>query len=114
MNWYLKVLKDYAAFEGRASRSEFWYFTLFHFIALIVLVMVDGVLANLIGLPFLTILYALGTFIPSIAVFVRRLHDAGYSGWWYLLNLLIPIPLIFCFFDSQPGTNKYGANPKGV
>lgn len=117
MNWYISVLKQYAAFEGRASRSEFWYFNLFHVIAFIVLSIVDGILASLIGLPILTVLYALGTLIPSIAVAIRRLHDTGRSGWWYLLGL-VPflglLLLVFFVFDSQPGENQYGANPKGV
>lgn len=118
MNWYLKVLKNYAIFEGRASRSEFWFFTLFHLIAFILASVLDGLLAGITsGLPIFTLLYAIGTLIPSVAVAIRRLHDIGRTGWWYLLSLVPLIGLVllvFFVFDSQPGSNQYGANPKGV
>lgn len=118
MSWYMTVLKRYAEFEGRASRSEFWYFTLFNIIAFVVAGILDGVLAGLFGgMPVLTVIYALGTLIPSIAVAIRRLHDTGRSGWWYLLGLVPLLGLVlivFFVFDSQPGENQYGANPKGV
>jgi uncharacterized membrane protein YhaH (DUF805 family) len=60
-------------------------------------------------------LFNLAVFIPGIAVAVRRLHDTGRSGWWYLLVFTIIgiIPLIIWFAsDSQPGTNQWGPNPK--
>ena len=75
MNWYLDVLKNYAVFQGRARRSEFWYFTLFHFIAIVVLSVIDGVL----GIALLSSIYVLATLIPSLAVAVRRFHDTGRS-----------------------------------
>ena len=61
-------------------------------------------------------LYSLLVLIPSIAVGVRRLHDTNRSGWWFVI-LLIPIIgvlvfLVFMCLDSQPGTNRFGANPK--
>jgi uncharacterized membrane protein YhaH (DUF805 family) len=68
-------------------------------------------------LYFLTYVYSLAIFIPSLAVCVRRLHDIGRSGWWYLIGLIPVIGWIllivwFCT-DSQPGANKWGPNPKG-
>ena len=60
---------------------------------------------------------SIALFIPSIAVGIRRLHDIGKSGWWYLLILLPLVNLVLIYFfilDSQPGENQYGPNPKGV
>ena len=61
-------------------------------------------------------LYSLLILIPSIAVVVRRLHDTDRSGWWILISLipLIGVIVLFVFIclDSQPGTNRFGANPK--
>jgi uncharacterized membrane protein YhaH (DUF805 family) len=60
----------------------------------------------------------LASFIPSIALGVRRLHDIGYSGWWLLIGF-VPfvggiLLLVFALMDSQPGTNRYGPNPKEI
>lgn len=118
MDWYLKVLKDYAVFSGRARRREYWWFVLINCIISLVLAMVqhtlDWTFNNGEGL--LTILYSLAVLIPSIAVLVRRLHDIGRSGWWALIGL-IPfigwlVLLVFTLSDSQSGRNAYGANPK--
>jgi len=114
MNWYLAVLKNYAGFEGRAHRTEYWMFALFNFLISLVIALIEGMLN--IGQT-LGILYALAVLIPSLAVTARRLHDTGRSGWMILICL---IPIIGCIWllvlaclDSQPGTNQYGPNPKG-
>lgn len=111
MNWFMQALKNYAAFEGRARRKEFWFFMLFFIILSIIAAVIDGV----IGLPILSIVVFLGLVLPSISVSIRRLHDTGRSGWWYLLSL-IPIVglvlIVFFCFDSQAETNAYGPNPK--
>ena len=112
MNWYLKCLNQYADFEGRARRKEYWMFVLFN--ALISIV-VEGI-GYVFGLDFLVSLYALAVFIPVLAVSIRRLHDIGKSGWWYLIGL-IPligwiILLVYYCTDSEPYDNKWGANPK--
>ena len=119
MNWYLEVLKKYAVFEGRARRTEYWMFILFHFIISFVLSLIDNVAGLMIaeGAGVLSTLYGLAVIVPGIAVAVRRLHDTGRSGWWYLLVLtcvgIIPL-IIFLCMDSQPGSNQYGDNPKGL
>jgi uncharacterized membrane protein YhaH (DUF805 family) len=115
MEWFLKALRQYADFSGRARRKEYWMFTLFYLIIYIVLIGIDS-LINVTGV--LSILFALGMLVPSLSVTVRRLHDIGKSGWFFLL-LLIPIVgpiamLVFTCQDSQPGTNEYGPNPKDV
>lgn len=113
MEWYLKVLKQYVDFQGRARRTEYWMFTLFSFLAAVIL----GILENIIGLnSVLTGLYSLATLLPSLGVGVRRLHDTNRSGWWLLIGL-IPliggiILIVFMCLDSEPGDNKYGPSPK--
>lgn len=74
--------KKYADFNGTASRSEFWWFMLFLFAVSIIL--------NFVGY-FISLIFSLGTLIPSLAAGARRLHDTGRSGW---LQLLWFIPLI--------------------
>jgi len=120
MNWYLKVLNQYADFNGRARRQEYWMFTLFNIIFAFSAIMLD----NLFGLSNseegfgpIYIIYGLAVLIPGLAVGVRRLHDIGKSGWMMLVSL-IPfigaIWLIVLFMtDSESGDNQYGQNPKG-
>lgn len=115
MQWYLKVLKNYVGFDGRARRKEYWMFTLINVIISVILSFVD----NLAGTsPFLSGIYGLAILLPSLAVTVRRLHDTGRSGWWILI-VLIPfigsiILLVFTVLDSQESDNQYGPNPKYV
>lgn len=122
----MTCLKEkYASFEGRARRSEFWYFMLFILITNIGAAIVFAILGALIkgavgaavGYVVGASLVSLGLICPLIAVSVRRLHDTGKSGWMYLLNL-IPyigslILLVFYCFDSKED-NQYGPNPKGA
>ena len=119
MNWYLHVLKNYATFSGRARRKEYWMFYLISALISIVLTLLDILLGTYsveyeAGL--FSGLYSLLILIPSIAVVVRRLHDTDRSGWWILISLipLIGVIVLFVFMclDSQPGTNRFGVNPK--
>ena len=83
MNWYLKCLKQYADFNGRAKRTEYWMFILFNMLFSMVVVTLDNVLGLTVGeLPygFFYFIYTFAVFIPSLAVTVRRLHDIGKSG----------------------------------
>ncbi|KUJ82796.1 DUF805 domain-containing protein [Microbulbifer flavimaris] len=121
MHWYLKVLKNYVNFHGRAQRREYWYFVLFNLLIALVLSTIDsmtGWYSEEYGLGFLSGAYALFVLLPSLAVTVRRLHDTGRTGWWILVSL-IPVVgylvlLAFMVFDSEPGTNRFGPNPKGI
>ena len=111
MNWYLEVLKKYVVFDGRARRTEYWMFFLFNFIAAVVLMAIGGIIHT----QALYYLYALGVFLPSIAVGIRRLHDTGRSGWWLLLGIVPLLGLVLLYFmilDSQAGSNEYGPYPK--
>lgn len=100
MNYYLKVLQNYANFNGRARRSEYWYFVLFNIIASVVLSFVGLAIKNNI----LSNLYSLAVLIPSIAVGVRRMHDVGKSGWFIL------IPIYNLILACTNGVE--GADPK--
>jgi uncharacterized membrane protein YhaH (DUF805 family) len=119
MNWYLKVLKQYADFSGRARRKEYWMFVLFNMIFTIVAMILDNVLGIAmegIGYGPLYGLYALAMLIPGLAVAVRRLHDVGKSGWMILIALIPLIGsiwlLVLMVTDSNAGENQYGQNPK--
>jgi uncharacterized membrane protein YhaH (DUF805 family) len=119
MKWYVKVLKQYADFSGRARRTEYWMFVLFNIIFAIVAVILDNVLGTAIqgiGYGLIYGLYVLGMLIPGIAVVVRRLHDVGKSGWMFLI-VFIPLVgaiwlLVLLFSDSEQDNNKWGQNPK--
>jgi uncharacterized membrane protein YhaH (DUF805 family) len=119
MNWYLKVLNNYAVFGGRARRKEYWYFTLFNFLAFFALTIIDGVIGSFnseAGIGLLGGIYSLAVLIPFIAVSVRRLHNTNRSGWWLFIELIPLIGtlvlLIFMVQDSQQSDNQYGLNPK--
>ncbi len=113
IEWYLKVVRDnYANFDGRARRSEFWYFALVNFIVAIVF-SVLGMVAGFF--MYIYWIYSLAVLVPSIAVGVRRLHDIGKSGWFYLLAFIplvnIYLLVLFCT-EGTPGPNEFGPDPK--
>ncbi|MFS0558240.1 DUF805 domain-containing protein [Brevibacillus sp. 179-C9.3 HS] len=112
MQWYLKVLKNYVAFSGRARRTEYWMFTLFSVIISLVLSFIE----SMIGIPLLlTGIYSLAILLPTLSVIVRRLHDIGKSGWWFLISfipLIGSIWLLVLMCQESHGDNQYGANPK--
>jgi len=119
MKYYLEVLKKYATFSGRARRSEYWYFVLFNFIFMIVAMGLDNLLGTTVSvLPYGYFYFALAlaVLIPGLAVFVRRMHDIGKSGWWYFIAF-IPLVgaiwlLVLCCTEGVSGDNEYGADPK--
>jgi uncharacterized membrane protein YhaH (DUF805 family) len=123
---------NYANCEGRARRSEFWYFQLTYYIIFFACYMmmlssmvssarysssVDSMLSRVLPMMGFLFIYILITFIPQISLTVRRLHDIGRSGWLYLLNL-IPFAnlylLYLCCIDSEPNQNQYGPSPKYI
>ncbi len=123
VNNYVGVLSKYAGFRGRATRSEYWLFVLASLVVSIVVGIVGSVLGLTIGegagAPNILILaYTLAVMLPSIAVMVRRFHDAGHSGWMALL-ILIPIigliaVIVFMILPSQQGDNRHGPDPRGL
>ena len=105
----------YATFDGRASRAEYWWFALFYTIVYVVALVID--LAA--GTTFVFILIvSLGLLLPTVAAGVRRLHDVGKSGWWYLIALIPFIGgiwlLVLCVQAGTPGQNQYGPPPQAV
>ena len=118
MKEFVDVFKKTFDFSGRSRRKEFWLFVLFTTLISIALSFVDAIagLELTEDLGVLGGLFSLLIIIPSISVTVRRLHDIGRSGWWFLLAF-VPIIgwitlFIFNLLDSQSGTNAYGPSPK--
>ena len=132
MSWYLAAFKKYADFSGRARRMEYWMFTLINTGIIFALAMVatmlgigggavagdGGALAGVFAGMLLPLLWGLVTFLPGIAVTVRRLHDTSRSGLWVLVAF-IPfigaiVLLVLMLIEGTPGNNQYGENPKSV
>ena len=130
MEWFLKVVRDnYSNFNGRAQRKEYWMFYLFYLIFMIIAAIADNILGSTftigegdyavnMGYGWIYLLFGIGLLIPSFAVGVRRLHDIGKSGWWFLI-ILIPLAggiwfLVLMCKDSTPGENNYGPSPKAA
>ena len=118
MSWYIKVLKNYAVFSGRARRKEFWMFALFAPIFYCVLYFIEKIagIGPISDYGILGAIYSLAILTPSLAVAVRRLHDTNRSGFW-LISALVPFVgfiflLVILAMDSHPGENQYGPNPK--
>ncbi|MCP8899811.1 DUF805 domain-containing protein [Gilvimarinus xylanilyticus] len=86
MEYYIQAFRQFADFEGRWTRTQYWMFVLINFL----IALAVAVVANLIGMEFLSSIYSLVLLIPGISAGVRRLHDSGRSGWWMLL-CLIPV-----------------------
>ena len=91
MRWFIKCLKQYSDFNGRARRKEYWMFCLVQFVFGLILFTADVILFVLPSdaFPILTMLYVTFAFFPSLAVAVRRLHDIGKSAWWYVKVCLV-------------------------
>lgn len=87
--------RKYADFTGRATRSEYWWWMLFVFLASFFLSMISETVSGL---------FSLAVLLPSLAVAARRLHDIDRSGWWQLIAL---IPLLgwvlMIYWCVQPG-----------
>ena len=111
--------RKYGDFDGRAQRSEFWWWILFvtllQIAASIVLTVLLIVFQNAGFLQWLGVLIfmivVLAVILPSIAVSVRRLHDRDLSGWWYLLGFVPFGSIVLLVWDVLGGTrapNRYG------
>ena len=130
MNWYLAAFRKYADFSGRARRMEYWMFTLINTAIMFALAMVatmlgigggavagdGGAIAGAFAGMLLPMLWGLVTFLPGLAVSVRRLHDTNRSGLWVLVAF-IPfigaiVLLVLMLIEGAPGSNQYGENPK--
>ena len=103
---FVKCMNNYATFDGRATRSEYWYFNLCYLILFLLVLMVNETMASVVTLILL---------VPSLAVTSRRLHDIGKSGWFQLL-IFIPligaIILLYWYVQDSEAANEHGPNPK--
>ena len=118
------VLGQYATFSGRASRSEYWWWTLAVVLVMLAIGLVEGALLppmmgfepyrEQTGQP-ISMVVSLALLLPCLAVSVRRLHDRDKSGWWYLLGLIPvigPIVLLVWYVQAgTPGDNRFGPDP---
>jgi uncharacterized membrane protein YhaH (DUF805 family) len=113
MSFYQAIsacLSKYANFQGRATRSEFWWFYWFT----VMMAWVTTLLAHAVGQEQGTLTFAVTMLflIPMLAVGSRRLHDTGRSGWWLLLSLTLIGLIVLVFWwasASQKESNIYGS-----
>lgn len=112
--YFVEYLKNnYATFDGRVSRRQYWMFTLY---SMLVSIAFNIAIAILPFLAILSLIYALALIVPSISLIVRRLHDINLSGWFFLIAF-IPVlgGLALLFLFCMPGDaedNKYGSAVK--
>ncbi|MGO4388515.1 DUF805 domain-containing protein [Microvirga sp. 2YAF29] len=106
-------LSKYVDFSSRASRSEYWFYTLFVILVSIVTGIVDNIVLS--GMPITNLITSLALLLPCIAVTVRRLHDTDRSGWWILLSFipLVGAIVLIVWFCTRGtiGQNRFGADP---
>ena len=122
MRYYIQALSNYANFNGRASRSEYWFFALYYTIFSFLALRLDKIFElnfdDEIAYGPLTAIYTIAMIIPSLAISVRRLHDAGKSGWMFLISF-VPIIgsiwlLVLLLSNSDKEQNQYGDLPKSI
>lgn len=117
-SYFVKAFKKYVDFSGRARRREYWFFILFYLLISFGLGILDSIMGTFsqeASMGFLGTLFALASFLPSLAVAVRRLHDINRSGWWMLIAL-VPlvgaIVLLVFFCQDSKESNGFGQSPK--
>jgi len=111
-------------FRGRSTRAEYWWFTLFNFLATAVAIVIDLIVGTSFGASggILQLIVQLVLIIPSLAVGARRLHDINRTGWWqlgFLGFVLVVIPglvawILLWYWAAQPsdqGSNRFGPRP---
>ncbi len=117
------VTKNFANFNGRARRKEYWGTMLVYIIVAVILSMLMNItfwISEYLSYFFVLVasIFYLATIVPILALTVRRLHDIDKSGWWYLISL-VPIIggiwlLILLCTEGTRGDNRFGADPKAV
>lgn len=113
---YILAIKNYVNFEGRASRSEFWFFILFNYLIVAVLFFIVGVQGdefeksetNIILLGLFGILFPLFSLLPFLSLCIRRLHDVDKPGWFACIPFY---NLVLLCKAGVNGNNKYGSDP---
>lgn len=116
-DWVKKCFSHYADFSGRARRKEFWYFFLFLCIGNAIASVIDMAF-GFKDIPVFQSIFSIATFVPNLAVTIRRLHDTNRSGWWFLINLIplvgFIIFLVFMATDTKPESNQWGVPARQV
>lgn len=115
IDWFIKCLKNYVNFSGRARRKEYWYFALVQFVIVIIAITLDTLIFDS-GIGLFYILALLSLMLPAIAVTIRRLHDTSRSGWWTLISF-IPligsiILLVYLATETSQESNQWGPPAK--
>ncbi|MBQ8829444.1 MAG: DUF805 domain-containing protein [Burkholderiaceae bacterium] len=125
-SWFAYCLKNYFTFSGRASRAQYWSFTLINVLVSFIIALISTPTTQVVtieengfystsmvedfGIAF--IIYSLLMIIPSFAVTVRRLHDRDHTGWWVFWAVLLPflniVLLVFCLLPSENRANRFG------
>ena len=114
------LMNNYVGFKGRASRSEYWWFTLFNLIVNIITFAIDSTLGTMItyDMGYVGFIALLALIPPSICVSLRRLHDLGKRGWWILIAIIpivnfigIFVILVFTLMEGEEHPNQYGNVP---
>jgi uncharacterized membrane protein YhaH (DUF805 family) len=106
----VNVLTNYGDFNGRASRSEFWWFFLASFVAYLITGFIDALVFGfeLTDPTPISFILQVAIFIPTLTVSVRRIHDHGKSGWY----VLVPFYNLYLFIvDGEAMPNAYGPPP---
>jgi len=118
VNYYFAAFKKYGVFKGRATRSEYWYFTLFNILAVGLFGLIDQLMGTFnfdTGYGPLSAIYTLAMILPGLGVSIRRLHDTGRTGWWFVITAIpflgLLIFLYFALQDSDPNPNRYDQSP---
>lgn len=108
----------FTSFQGRIGRQSYWLASIALGVIIVIAEILDWALGTSLenGAGILTIIASLATIIPSLAIYAKRWHDRGKSGWWTLI-LLVPVigaiwMLVECgFLRGTPGDNQYGPDP---
>lgn len=107
IRYYISVWKNAFNFNGRARRSEYWYFVLMHFIILFVLGFID--ISQGYENFGISSIYRIAALVPYFSVAVRRMHDTGKSGWYIIAPFY---NIILAATEGYYGPNEYGDDPK--
>ena len=107
--------QNYANFNGRASRSMYWWVVLFNFIVACAIGVIGAIIGSETMAKFLDGIYTLAVLVPSLSIGVRRMHDIGKGGGWIFISLIPFVGwiwyIVLCCTDSEPFDNRFGPVP---
>ena len=112
IDWFVKSLRNYANFTGRARRKEFWFFMLMCIIIAIAAQIIDAILRT--GMIF-QLVSNIALLVPSLSVGARRLHDIGRTGWWQLIMLSVVgiiLLIVWWVLETDQQDNEWGPPAK--